>query len=89
MKSDTPLKLGDFARDVITGLQGIVVCEARWLNGCVRLTLQPKEIKDGKPVDMSTFDVEQLELVAAEALPVGEPSGGPADQPARLPDPVR
>lgn len=57
------IKLGDKAKDRVTGLVGVVVAETFWLNGCHRLTIQPQELKDGKPVDTSCFDIEELELV--------------------------
>jgi hypothetical protein len=50
------IKLGSKVRDVITGLEGIAICRAVWLNGCVRITVQPQETKDGKTVDSECFD---------------------------------
>lgn len=64
------IKLGDKARDTITGLIGTVVSRHEYLNGCVRLSLQPHEVKDGKPVESSAFDIETLEqLESAEDAP--------------------
>ena len=83
MKSDTSLNIGDIARDTITDFEGVIVARTDWLNGCVRMTIQPKGLRDGKPVEAQTFDVEQLELVKAKASPQGSRSGGP------MPDPVR
>lgn len=77
MKSETNLELGDVAKDTITGFQGTVVAITYWLNGCVRVTLQSQELKDGKPLDPIGFDVEQLELVRAKEKPQGTRSGGP------------
>lgn len=58
------IRLGDEAKDSITGFQGTVVADTTWLNGCRRLVLQPKKLdKDGKPRPSETFDVEQLILV--------------------------
>lgn len=91
------VELGDLAKDKITGTQGIVICISRWLYGCLRITLQPQETKDGKPLDFSTFDRDQVEVVkkgvivgtgqqeqqpAAVAVP-----GGPRPEPARTQDP--
>jgi hypothetical protein len=64
------IDLGDKARDRITGYTGIVTAKTVWLNGCVRLSLQRIELdKDGKPYDTQTFDIEQLELLDAAAVP--------------------
>lgn len=76
------IKLGDSVRDSITGLTGTAVCISNWLNGCVRVVVQPKEIKDGKPVDTTCFDVEQLEVVVASTKPPSKRAGGPCDDAA-------
>jgi hypothetical protein len=73
------MKLGDEVRDKISGLTGIVVCRTEWLHGCIRLGVQPKEVKDGKPVDASYFDELQLELVKDEGVVNKPQAGGPRD----------
>jgi hypothetical protein len=83
------IQLGDTARDTISGFKGVVVASTTWLNGCLRLTLQPQTMKDGKPADTATFDVEQLELVKAAARPAARPSGGPKPEPSQRSDPRR
>jgi hypothetical protein len=55
----------------------------------MRLSLQPKELKDGKPIDSHVFDVEQLELVERAAPRTVLPAGGPMDDPKRQSAPVR
>lgn len=60
-----PIGLGDRVRDPITGLQGIAVCITTWLHGCIRIGVQPEQVKDGKPVDDRYFDQSQLKLVKA------------------------
>lgn len=84
MKSETDMNLGDLAKDTITGFAGVVVCMSYWLNGCVRVVLQPKELKDGKPIEALSFDVEQLELVARKDKPQGSRSGGPMPDAKRV-----
>lgn len=78
------IELGDTARDTITGFEGVVVCDAKWLHGCRRLTIQPRQLHEGKPVDMQTFDEPQLLLVRGvrpEASTVD--GGGPRPEPQR------
>lgn len=58
-----PFNLGDRVKDPITGLSGIVVCVTTWLNGCVRVGLQPEKLQSGKPPDIVYFDETQLRLV--------------------------
>lgn len=79
MKSDHSFNLGDVAKCKITGFKGAIVAITNWLNGCVRITLQPEKLENGKPVEAITFDVEQLEIVKAGKHSVSQPSGGPCD----------
>lgn len=81
------INLGDEVQDTITKCKGVVVCISNWLNGCQRVTLQPKQIKDNKPVDSSTFDAEQLVVLkSAKPLAVAM-TGGPSISPVRSADP--
>jgi hypothetical protein len=59
------IELGDVARDTITGFTGVVYADTKFLHGCRRLSLQPQELKDGRPLEGGTFDEPQLELVTA------------------------
>lgn len=78
MKSYTTLKLGDLAKDRITGFQGVIVGRTDWINGCTRMALQGTKLdKDGIPSDVVTFDVEQLVLVKADVHPPASQGGGP------------
>lgn len=45
------IKVGDEVRDTITGFSGVVVCRSEWMYGCLRIAVQPRELKDGKPVE--------------------------------------
>lgn len=85
------IKIGDRARDTITGYEGIVVARTEWLNKCIRLTIQTEELKDGKPIENYTFDEEQVALVRAGAHVSQKPAqtGGPTPEPARHAPPTR
>lgn len=83
------MKNGDRVKDVVTGFQGIVTAEHRYLNGCKRLSVQPEELKDGKLADALAFDIEQLTLVEANVHRLGAPTGGPENEPARASIPSR
>ncbi len=61
--------LGDRVRDKITGLQGIAIARTEWLHGCIRITIQPEAMKDGKALDSYVIDEPQCELVARAAVP--------------------
>lgn len=78
------VELGDVAKDEVTGFTGVVMAVTYWLNGCRRITIQPQELKDGKPIDAYTFDVEQVQVVSKRKVAVKTPSGGPMpDTPRR------
>jgi len=58
------IELGMTYRDTITGFSGVAMAKTQWLTGCDRVTLAPRELKDGKPLDMMSFDVSTVELVS-------------------------
>jgi hypothetical protein len=75
------IELGDIARDTITGFTGVVIAKTDWLHSCCRITLQPKELKDGKPVEAQNFDEPQLELIDLSGRRKTTPTnGGPGDR---------
>lgn len=87
--SENEIKLGDKARDSLTGLTGTVIARHEYLNGCVRLTLQPAELHEGKPVEASYFDIEQLEFIEKGKPRSAAPTGGPHAAPQRPAPPSR
>ena len=74
-------QLGDEVRDSVTGFRGIVVAYCNWLHGCARLTVQPRKLKDGKPIEPITFDELQLELVQENRHVPDTRTGGPRPEP--------
>lgn len=83
------IELGDVAKDTITGFTGVVIGRMKWLHGCERLTLQPQELKDGKPIEWVTFDEPQLELVRRAAVEGTSRTGGPRPEPTQRETPKR
>lgn len=57
------INLGDRVKERISGMKGIVIGKTEWLYGCLRLTIQPEDSKDGKPVESFCVDEPQCELV--------------------------
>lgn len=92
MKGNNMIKLGQTAMDTITGLEGVAIARTEWLYGCIRITIQPRELHDGKPVEPQCFDEAQLRVVGEKAIP-GDTSGahpaGPKPSPSRRADPGR
>jgi hypothetical protein len=64
MSDFQPIRLGDRAKDSVTGLQGIVVASTRYLTGSIRMAIQPEGLtKDGEPIKSHDFDQSALVLV--------------------------
>ena len=56
-------KLGQEAKDKITGFQGLITGHADYLTGCDQYILQPKCEKNGIYPDATWFDEGRLELI--------------------------
>lgn len=86
--TDQRISLGDRVRDSISGFIGICVARTEWLNGCVRVVVQPEKCdpNTGKPHDDQVFDECQVELVEPGVFSTPgstqhnapRPPGGPA-----------
>jgi len=85
------INLGDKARDLVTGFEGICIARTKWLNGCVRCSLQSRGLdKEGKIGSQEVFDEPQLELIKSGVVPCGSPdTGGPIPKPTQHAAPTR
>ncbi len=84
------VKLGDKARDTVTGYQGTVIAKTEWMNGCHRVTIQAEGLKDdGGAKESHHCDVQQVELVEENKTPARKLSGGPMPNPSRVANPKR
>jgi len=61
--NESTVKLGDSVRDKITGFEGVAVARVVHLYGCVRVHVQPRELKEGKPAESEWLDEEGLEVL--------------------------
>jgi hypothetical protein len=77
------ISLGQYVRDTVTEFVGVVVCRAVWLNGCVRLSVQPKVGSDGKLPEMQWIDEPQCVVIGGKPEPEVSRAGGPRNDPAR------
>ncbi len=81
--------MGKMVKDKITGYEGIVVARTEWLYGCIRLTVQAKELEKGVPVENRCFDEPQIEVIGdgiSVAVVTGDavlPPAGDRDDPSR------
>ena len=74
------IQLGDKVKDTVTGFKGIAMARTTWLQGCDRITIQPKGVdKDGKTYRNETFDEPQVEVITPRKKPIPRKSktGGP------------
>lgn len=90
MNNFEQIELGDDVKDNITGYAGVVIAFTTWLNKCRRITVQSRELKDGKPIDSQVFDIEQLTIVKKGRQPEKAYTGGARpDTGARSAEPSR
>ncbi len=74
------VNLGDEVKDTITGFKGIAIAHHAYLQGCDRVSVQPKIGKDGKLPVSTTFDEPQLKVIKAKKIKRQAPKvdpGGP------------
>lgn len=76
-----PITLGTKVKDVITGFQGIAISRTEFLHGCTRITVQPQELHEGKPVEAQWFDEPQVQELGGKppvtSVSVSAKPGGP------------
>ena len=80
----TKIQLGQKVRDTITGYTGVAVARTEWMYGCVRITVQSQELKDGLPTEGYAVDEPQLELVEDKKPQTGVTTTAHGDRPSVL-----
>ena len=55
--------LGFKLKDIVTGIEGIAICKAIFLNGCIQYSLQSQVGKDGIIPKEVWVDRPQLEII--------------------------
>lgn len=73
--------LGQLLTDSISGFQGVGVAYTEYLHASPRISLQPKAMREGKPLDGYMFDVPQLKEyqspITEVPIPKVKKTGGP------------
>lgn len=74
-------RLGSPVKDKITGFEGIVRCQARYLTGCNQYGVQSKKLtKEGNPSGWIYFDEDQLEAAKGKNISYKKKNpGGPQE----------
>lgn len=74
------IKLGQEARDKITGFKGILIGRADYLFGCSQYAITPKANEAGETKDTQWFDEGRIEIIGPGITPEevrAEVNGGP------------
>lgn len=79
------IQLGNHVRDSLTGFSGVATARTEWLYGCARICIEPRELRDGKPIEAQWFDEQRVEVLSDDEPQVSEDnsatSGGPQKDP--------
>ena len=73
------IRLGQKAKDIVTGFEGIVIGRAEYLYGCAQFGLMPPAV-DGKIGSTEWFDEGRIQAIGAGIAPEqvrAEKPGGP------------
>lgn len=65
------IKLGDKVKDSASGLEGIAITRHTYLNGCDRITIQPKVTDPSMYINSQTFDESQLIILNKRVVKMG------------------
>ena len=83
-RPEEPVSVGDTVRHTLSGLEGVAMGITFWLEGCSIVSVQPRELKDGLPVDQTGFDERLLSIVKRKNPPApAVRTGGPRAEPRR------
>jgi len=77
------IELGTEVIDEVSGFTGIAVARHTYLNGCARISIQPKAKKDGSFIEALCFDEPQVKTLSKKKLKGDNSTGGPAKYPDR------
>lgn len=79
MKPEHEKFMGARVKDTVTGASGIVTCVSYYLNGCVRVMVEPPIDKDSKRPDAFYLDYQQVVIEQENATGdrVKSRTGGP------------
>ena len=82
------IELGDTAKDIVTGWEGVVTGRATYLTGCDQYSIQPVAQGGTWPAGW-WLDVNRLEVVKKGAVKIAKSedpkqNGGPSDNPAPI-----
>ena len=68
MDRSKTVEIGDLVKDRVTGFTGIVTAYTKFLSGCDRVGVQPRDLKEGGIRMSEAFDILQLEILEKGAV---------------------
>jgi hypothetical protein len=77
------VELGSKVRDMITGLEGVVMARTEYLTGCAHIAIMPQKLTDkGEIPEYQWIDETRAEILSDNAVKLKEPAkkdslGGP------------
>lgn len=54
------IKIGDMVEDTVTGFRGMAIAKIIYMTGCIRFEIQPKGLRDGRPIKSMWVDETTL-----------------------------
>lgn len=75
-KFESTVTLGTEVADTVTQFKGVAVGKFIFLNGCIRIEVASKTLKDGATIDPEVFDEQRLTGIMSTTKP-GGPRPGP------------
>lgn len=79
------IQLGDEVEDMVSGLRGVVTGKSVVLNGCTRISIQPKYEKEGKLPKPECFDIGRVKKITDKKVEQGQTqTGGPIERVQRF-----
>jgi len=88
MAKENLIELGDLVKDKITGFEGVVTGYTKWLTGCDRVVVQPRQLGDSGHLRMTeSFDISQIDVIEKNVIKLNQrtkeekKSGGPMPTP--------
>ncbi|MCK4446978.1 MAG: hypothetical protein KAW56_07845 [Candidatus Marinimicrobia bacterium] len=82
------IKIGDMVEDTVTGFRGMAVAKIIYMTGCVQFEIQPKGLKDGRPIKSMWIDEKTLINKETGMKEINfEPTGGSGHVPSEFSHP--
>ena len=83
--------LGMTAKDIVTGIEGIIIGKSSWITGCDTYGIKQPAKKDGTQIDIHWVDEARVEILDSESIfdktkkQPDRSTGGPTPMPKQYP----